>query len=221
MTLKLSAFSAIDHHAEIPDNFVHLREVIADIAEDVRYAGSNNFIGSPVPGYEASHVIITLEAALALKKAQSELSYSGLALKVFDGYRPQRAVDFFGRWAQDSDDTLMQQRFYPQVAKHELFALGYLVQQSSHSRGSTLDLTLIDAISGDELDMGTEFDFFDLLSWPSATGVSASQRANRLLLRSVMTQAGFVGVEEEWWHFTLRDEPWTDRYFDFAIRQAV
>ena len=218
MTSKFAAFSAVDHHSEIPGNFVHLREVIADIAEDLRYAGPNNFIGSPVPGYEASRVIVTLEAALALKQAQCELSYSGLALKVFDGYRPQRAVDFFGRWAADSADTLMQQRFYPRVAKQDLFTLGYLVKQSSHSRGSTLDLTLIDAISGDELDMGTEFDFFDLLSWPSATAVSASQRANRLLLRSVMTQAGFAGVEEEWWHFTLRDEPYADRYFDFAIR---
>ncbi len=218
MTLRLSAFSAVDHHAEIPDNFVHLREVIADIVEDLRYAGCNNFIGSPVPGYEAGHVIVTLEAALALKQVQRELSYSGLALKVFDGYRPQRAVDFFGRWASDTTDTLMQQRFYPRVAKQDLFALGYLVQQSSHSRGSTLDLTLIDAVSGDELDMGTEFDFFDLLSWPSALGVSASQRASRLLLRNVMTQAGFVGVEEEWWHFTLANEPWNNRYFDFAIR---
>lgn len=218
MTFKLAAFSAIDHNAEIPDNFVHLREVVSDIAEDLRYAGANNFIGTPVPGYEAAHVIVTLEAALALKKVQRELSYSGLALKVFDGYRPQRAVDFFGHWADDAADTLMKQRFYPQVDKHDLFALGYLVKQSSHSRGSTLDLTLIDAINGDELDMGTEFDFFDLLSWPSATGVNASQRANRLLLRSVMTQAGFAGVEEEWWHFTLRDEPYPDRYFDFAIR---
>ena len=152
MTSKFAAFSAVDHHAEIPDNFVHLREVIADIAEDLRYAGPNNFIGSTVPGYEASRVIVTLEAALALKQAQCELSYSGLALKVFDGYRPQRAVDFFGRWAADSADTLMQQRFYPRVAKQDLFTLGYLVKQSSHSRGSTLDLTLIDACRYEEAD---------------------------------------------------------------------
>lgn len=218
MTLNRSAFSAVEHHAEIPDNFVHLREVVSDIAEDLRYAGSDNFIGARVPGYEASRVIVTLEAALALKQVQCELSYSGLALKVFDGYRPQRAVDFFGRWAADDADTLMQQRFYPRVAKADLFKLGYLFKQSSHSRGSTLDLTLIDAISGDELDMGTEFDFFDLLSWPSATGVTASQRAHRLLLRSVMQQCGFDGVEEEWWHFTLRDEPYPDCYFDFSIR---
>lgn len=218
MTFRLSAFSAVEHNAEIPDNFVHLREVAGDIVEDLRYAGSDNFVGAPVPGYEAPHVILTLEAAMALKRAQRELAYSGLALKVFDGYRPQRAVDFFGRWADDATNTRMQQRFYPRVQKHRLFELGYLFRQSSHSRGSTVDLTLIDAISGHELDMGTEFDFFDLLSWPSATDIGAQQRANRLLLRSVMTQAGFVGVEEEWWHFTLADEPWPDRYFDFVIR---
>lgn len=218
MTLKLSAFSAVEHHDEIPDNFVHLREVAPDIVEDVRYHGSDNFVGGPVPGYDAPRLILTLEAALALQRAQAELAYAGLALKVFDAYRPQRAVDFFGRWADDTADVRMQQRFYPQVQKHELFALGYLVRQSSHSRGSTVDLTLIDAVSGQELDMGTEFDFFDLASWPSSTLVSAGQRTNRLLLRSVMTTAGFRGVEEEWWHFTLVDEPWPSRYFDFVIR---
>lgn len=218
MTLKLSAFSAIDHHAEIPDNFVHLREVAPDIVEDVRYYGSDNFIGERIPGYDAPRLILTLEAAQALRLAQLELSYAGLGLKVFDAYRPQRAVDYFGRWADDAADTRKQQRFYPHLQKHELFPRGYLVGQSAHSRGSTVDLTLVDAISYLELDMGTEFDFFDLLSWPSATGVSAEQRANRMLLRSVMMTAGFAGVEEEWWHFTLLREPYPDRYFDFVIR---
>ncbi|HTQ99223.1 MAG TPA: M15 family metallopeptidase [Candidatus Acidoferrum sp.] len=218
MTLKLSAFSAVEHHAEIPDNFVHLREVMPDVVEDVRYYGSDNFVGERIPGYEAPRLILTLEAAQALARAQRELSYSGLALKVFDAYRPQRAVDFFGRWALDAADVRMQGRFYPSLQKHELFPQGYLVKQSSHSRGSTVDLTLIDAFSGNELDMGTEFDFFDLLSWPSSTGVGAEQRANRLLLRSVMSAAGFAGVEEEWWHFTLLQEPWPGRYFDFVIR---
>jgi D-alanyl-D-alanine dipeptidase len=217
MTLKISTWSALDHHAEIPDNFVHLREVVHDIVEDVRYYSSDNFIGERVPGYESNRLIITLEAAQALRKVQRELSYAGLALKVFDAYRPQRAVDFFASWATDAGDTRMQQRFYPRLMKHELFAQGYLVRQSSHSRGSTVDLTLIDAISGAELDMGTEFDFFDLRSWPSSTEVTAAQRGHRLLLRAVMMAAGFIGVEEEWWHFTLVQEPWPDRYFDFVI----
>ena len=218
MTLKLSTFSAVEHHAEIPDNFVHLREVIPDIIEDVKYYGTDNFIGERVPGYEAGRLILTLEASLALKKAQRELSYGGLALKVFDGYRPQRAVDFFGRWAADESDVRMQQRFYPRLGKQDLFPQGYLFKQSSHSRGSTVDLTIVDAMTGAELDMGTEFDFFDLASWPSSTSVTAAQRGNRLLLRIMMQQAGFAGVEEEWWHFTLRDEPYPQRYFDFVIR---
>ena len=218
MTLKLSAWSALDHHAEIPDNFVHLREVVHDIVEDVRYFSADNFIGERIPGYESNRLILTLEAAQALARVQRDLSYSGLALKVFDAYRPQRAVDFFGRWAADLQDVRMRQRFYPKLQKQELFPLGYLVKQSSHSRGSTVDLTLIDATSGAELDMGTEFDFFDLSSWPSSTQVTAAQRASRMLLRTVMASAGFAGVEEEWWHFTLLQEPWPDRYFDFAIR---
>ncbi len=218
MTLKISTWSALDHNAEIPDNFVHLREVVRDIVEDVRYYSTDNFIGERIPGYEANRLIITLEAAQALHKAQRELAYAGLALKVFDAYRPQRAVDFFGRWAADVHDTRMQQRFYPRLHKQDLFPQGYLVKQSSHSRGSTVDLTLIDSVSGDEIDMGTQFDFFDLSSWPSSTQVSAQQRVNRLLLRAVMMAAGFAGVEEEWWHFTLLNEPYPDRYFDFVIR---
>ena len=218
MKLQLSAFSAVEHHAEIPDNFVHLREVIPDIVEDVKYYSTDNFVGERIPGYEAGRLILTLEAAMALRKVQRELAYGGLALKVFDGYRPQRAVDFFGRWAEDDSDVRMQQRFYPHLRKQELFPQGYLVKQSSHSRGSTVDLTVIDGVTNDELDMGTEFDFFDLASWPSSTDVSGAQRGNRLLLRTLMTQAGFAGVEEEWWHFTLRNEPYADRYFDFVIR---
>ncbi len=217
MTVNISTWSALQHHAEIPDNFVHLREVIRDIVEDVRYYSADNFVGERIPGYEHSRLILTLEAALALRKVQHELAYAGLALKVFDAYRPQRAVDFFGSWAADLNDTRMQARFYPRVHKQELFPQGYLVHQSSHSRGSTVDLTLIDAITGNELDMGTEFDFFDLKSWPASTEVAAAPRANRLLLRAMMTAAGFAGVEAEWWHFTLLQEPYPDRYFDFVI----
>lgn len=218
METRLTTFSAIEHHDEIPDNFVYLREVVPGIAEDVRYFSGANFIGERIPGYEAGHIIVTLEAALALRKVQQDLAYSGLALKVFDGYRPQRAVDFFGRWAADSEDTRCKAEYYPNLNKGDLFPLGYLVRQSSHSRGSTVDLTLIDHLSGTELDMGTPFDFFDLLSWPSALAVTPEQRSNRLLLRLAMQKAGFIPVEEEWWHFTLENEPWPQQYFDFVIR---
>jgi D-alanyl-D-alanine dipeptidase len=149
---------------------------------------------------------------------QFDIAYAGLALKVFDGYRPQRAVDFFGRWAADEGDVRHQQVYYPHLHKAELFPQGYLVRQSAHSRGSTVDLTLIDAASGAELDMGTHFDYFDPLSWPSALAVPPSLRAHRLLLRQVMQARGFVPVEEEWWHFTLAREPYPHRYFDFPVR---
>lgn len=218
MTLKISTFSAIEHHDEIPDNFVYLREVVPNIAEELRYHSGDNFIGERIPGYEGSHVILTLEAAMALQKVQQDLSYSGLALKVFDGYRPQRAVDFFGKWAADHSDTRRKQDYYPHLDKHELFPLGYLVKQSSHSRGSTVDLTVIDALSGREVDMGTPFDYFDPLSWPSSLNVTPEQRASRLLLRLAMCSRGFVPVEEEWWHFTLENEPYPHQYFDFVIR---
>jgi D-alanyl-D-alanine dipeptidase len=218
MSLSLSTFSAIEHHDGIPDNFVYLREVVPGIVEDVRYYSGNNFIGERVPGYEAPRVILTLEAALALQQVQQDLAYAGLALKVYDGYRPQRAVDFFGQWAADAGDTRRKHEYYPRLDKQDLFPQGYLLKQSSHSRGSTVDLTLIDAPSGGEVDMGTPFDYFDPLSWPSALSIAPEQRANRLLLRLAMVNRGFVPVEEEWWHFTLGNEPYPSRYFDFVIR---
>ena len=212
------SFSAIDHHADIPDNFIDLREVVPDLVQDLRYASTDNFIGERIPGYEAARLIGTLELALALKKVQQELSYCCLGLKVFDAYRPQRAVDFFVHWAHDPDDVRHKARFYPALDKAELFPKGYLVERSSHSRGSTVDLTLVDTLDGSELDMGTAFDFFDMASWPSSLAVTTEQRANRMLLRTVMTRHGFAPVEEEWWHFTLKDEPWPDRWFDFPVR---
>lgn len=212
------SFSAIEHHADIPDNFIDLREVIPDLAQDVKYYSTDNFIGERIPGYEAARLIATLETALALKKVQQELAYGNLALKVFDAYRPQRAVDFFVQWAHDPADLRRKAEYYPNIDKADLFPNGYLVELSSHSRGSTVDLTLIDCYSGAELDMGTPFDYFDPRSWPASLQVTAQQRANRMLLRSVMGRHGFIPVEEEWWHFTLKDEPWPDRWFDFPVR---
>ena len=175
-------------------------------------------MGERIPGYEAERAIGTLELALALKDVQRELAYANLELKIFDAYRPQRAVDHFIRWAHDAADIRTKAEYYPNIGKEEIFPKGYLLEHSSHSRGSTVDLTIIDSYTFLELDMGTAFDFFDELSWPASLLVSPQQRANRQLLRSLMTKHGFVPVEEEWWHFTLRDEPYPETYFDFPIR---
>src|SRR5690606_5821766 len=193
--ITMFSYSAIEHHAEIPDNFIDLREVIAGLQLDLRYYSANNFVGERIPGYEAERVIGTLELALALKDVQRELAYANLELKVFDAYRPQRAVDHFIRWAQAADDERTKAAYYPNIDKGDIFPRGYLVERSSHSRGSTVDLTLIDSYSFQELDMGTSFDFFDELSWPASLMVTSQQRANRLLLRSIMEKHGFVPVE--------------------------
>lgn len=218
MTDSIFSWSAIDHNAEIPDNFIDLRELIPHLVQDVRYYGTNNFIGDRIPGYDAERLIGTLEMALALKDVQRELEYGNFQLKVFDAYRPQRAVNYFIQWAHDPTDERTRAEYYPNINKGEIFPRGYLVELSSHSRGSTVDLTIIDSYTYEEVDMGTPFDFFDQRSWPASLEVTSQQRANRLFLRSIMEKHGFVAVEEEWWHFTLRDEPYANRYFDFPIR---
>ncbi|MFT4861700.1 MAG: D-alanyl-D-alanine dipeptidase [Pseudohongiellaceae bacterium] len=188
------------------------------VQTDVRYFSSDNFVGAPVDGYLKPKIFITLEAAAALLRVQRQLRSQGLGLKVFDAYRPQQAVDHFVRWAEDLMDVRMKQKYYPNVDKQHLFRDGYIAARSGHSRGSTVDLTLITLSDGIELDMGTTWDFFDPLSWPASTGVSAEQKANRDLLRGAMLAAGFKPLAEEWWHFTLSPEPYPDHYFDFDIR---
>jgi zinc D-Ala-D-Ala dipeptidase len=201
----------------MPANFVYLRDVIPDIVEDVRYFSADNFVGEPIPGYEAARLLVTLEAASALLKVQRHLQEVDLGLKVFDAYRPTRAVEFFKEWAQNPQDIRKQAVYYPNLDKSTIFAAGYLVEFSSHSRGSTVDLTIIDA-HGTELDMGTCFDFFDLSSWTASQAVSVQQRANRMLLRTAMVLHDFMPVEEEWWHFTLKNEPYPQTWFDFPVR---
>ena len=212
------AYSSITHAQDVPDNFIYLPEVIPHVHFDLRYYSDDNFIGQPIPGYRGNVVIVTLQAAMALKKVQQDLSYANFAIKIFDAYRPQQAVDFFVRWANDPDDIRMKEIYYPNVEKDELIPKGFIAEKSSHTRGSTVDLTIISLDTGAELDMGTAFDLFDQKSWPSDTTVTVQQRANRMLLRSVMMKNGFVGLEEEWWHFTLFDEPYPDTYFDFPVR---
>jgi D-alanyl-D-alanine dipeptidase len=201
-----------------PDSFVALRSVIPDLVVELRYFSSNNFIGRPIDGYEANTVFMTQAAARALQGAQEDLAAQGLGLKVFDAYRPQRAVDDFVRWAADNNDLLMKQQYYPSLEKSELFPGGYIAERSGHSRGSTVDLTLVRLADSQELDMGSPYDFFDPVSWPSDTSITPQQQANRLQLREAMLANGFRPLDTEWWHFTLEGEPYTDTYFDFPVQ---
>ena len=187
------------------------------IAVEARYAGADNFVGKRIDGYLAPKAMLSSPALAALERAQQSLALLGLGLKVFDGYRPQRAVDHFVRWASDLADTQQKAIFYPNVDKANLFSDGYIAERSGHSRGSTVDLTVIDLATGEELDMGTPWDFFDLRSWPASDKPNAQQRANRALLRSTMLAQNFRPLETEWWHFTLNDEPFPDTYFDAPV----
>lgn len=213
------AVSACAHAAaERADGFVDAARTVPGLAVEMRYAGAHNFVGRRVDGYEAPVCLLTREAAEALAGVQAEFAASGLGLKVFDCYRPQRAVADFARWAADLSDQSTKAEFYPNVDKTRLFELGYIAERSGHSRGSTLDLTLIDLATGAEVDMGSPFDLFDTRSWPSDETVSATARANRAMLADVMRRHGFRPLREEWWHFTLDGEPHPDTYFDFVVR---
>jgi D-alanyl-D-alanine dipeptidase len=202
----------------LPDGFVYLKDIIPGIQLDMRYYGSNNFLGTRVDGYQQSVCIITKSAALALKNVQEELNRFGLGLKVFDAYRPQMAVDQFVRWADDPHDIKTKNEYYPDLNKQELIPEGYIAMKSSHSRGSTADLTIIDLATLNELDMGTRFDYFSPKSWPDNLSVSPAQRANRMLLQQIMLKHGFSPLKEEWWHFTLKSEPHPDQYFNFPVQ---
>jgi len=198
-------------------NFVFIKDEIPNIELDMRYFGEDNFIGKPIDGYLTYNAILTKKATKALKKVQKELNSFGMGLKIFDAYRPQKAVDHFVRWGLDLEDRVMKNKYYPTVDKKNLFKEGYIAKKSSHSRGSTVDLTIIDLSSKEELDMGSYFDFFSKQSWVRYSKITAQQRANRMLLNGVMLRYGFKSYAQEWWHFTLRDEPFKNRYFDFNI----
>ena len=198
--------------------FVSVGEVIPDVLLDIRYYSSFNFIGERIDGYEEPAALLTREAAQALKEASNEAMEQGFRLKVFDAYRPQTAVDPFVRWAKDPEDIRMKAFFYPELEKKEIIPQGYIAEHSGHSRGSTVDLTLFDMATQQDVDMGGTFDFFGELSHPDYSGVSEVQHANRMLLQSLMVKHGFRPLETEWWHFTLENEPWPDTYFTFSVR---
>jgi zinc D-Ala-D-Ala dipeptidase len=204
--------------APLPPGFVDAGAVVDGLVVDMRYFGDQNFVGERIDGYERARCVLSAPAASALAAVQHDLAARGLGLKVFDCYRPQRAVAHFVRWAQRIDDVKRKREFYPDVDKRDLFKEGYISERSGHSRGSTVDLTLVRRADKRELDLGSPFDFFSPKSWPSDTSVGAQAQANRALLAAAMTRGGFRPYDKEWWHFTLVDEPFSDTYFDFPVR---
>ena len=197
--------------------FVLLADLIPDIVQEIRYYSSYNFIGSRINGYEEPCAILTRKAARALQAVSNEAIVQGYRLKIYDAYRPARAVRQFVLWGIEDLDLRMKPYFYPELQKQELFVKGYIASRSSHSRGSTVDLTLLDMKTGKEVDMGGPFDYFGALSHPDYRDITEDQFQNRMTLQRIMTRNGFIPIDCEWWHFTLEDEPYPDTYFDFPV----
>ena len=202
----------------LPEGFGYLDEEAPGIRWDAKYAGSDNFTGAPVDGYEADRVAVSFELASALLEAQRLARAEGLDLLVWDAARPQRAVDRFVAWSKESEDGLTKEAHYPNLDKRELIG-EYVARRSGHSRGGAVDLTLTDA-EGEPLDMGGAFDLMDARSHHGAKGLTRAQTKRRALLRRIMKQAGFKAYESEWWHYSLKDEPFPGQYFDFAIGET-
>lgn len=226
----------------LPEGFVYLRAVDPTIVQEMRYYGPHNFIGRPIDGYHAPECILTRPAAEALVRVHREVQASGLLVKVFDCYRPQMAVNHFIRWSRDVADQTMKTAFYPNVDKADFFTLGYVAEKSGHSRGSTVDVTLVatdarapetyvpgktrlldcraaqaERFRDNGLDFGTDYDCFDPASHPDSTAVSVVARHNRAMLAELMGRHGFKPLPEEWWHFTLRDEPFPNTFLNAPI----
>ena len=239
MLLLLSSLLVM---SSLPPGFVYLRDVVPDIQISFRYASAENFLGTVVDGYLSNVSIVSEAAALALKQVQSTAKGQGYELLIYDGYRPQKAVDHFVRWSEDcSDPQTGKEHYYPRTEKEEAFALGYIARRSGHTRGSTVDLTLIPLgerlrdpliprrrtltdnssiffLDDGTLDMGSSFDLFDPASFTVTPLIDSTQQARRLLFKAMMEEAGFRNYEREWWHYTLRDEPFPETYFDFDIQ---
>jgi D-alanyl-D-alanine dipeptidase len=247
LALFLLLFAAPARAAEPtapPGAFVSLHDVDPSIVIEMRYLTPHNFIGHRIPGYRENVCLLTRQAAEALKQVQTAVRAEGYTLKVYDCYRPQRSVDAFVAWAKDLGDRRMKREFYPRVRKSVLFKEGYIASQSGHSRGSTVDLTLVKLPPrrqeryrrGDRLrdcagpvrrrfrdntiDMGTGYDCFDPVSHPYNGRIRGKARRNRLKLREPVIAAGFKGLATEWWHFTLKAEPYPETFFDFPMEKA-
>ena len=201
-------------------DFVLLSDAVPDAILEIRYYSTYNFVGARIDGYEEPVALLTKEAAAALKEVSDDVIAQGYRLKIYDAYRPQKAVDHFVRWTEDTADVKMKEYFYPDLEKDVLFPLGYIAEHSGHSRGSTVDLTLFDMKTEKEADMGGTFDFFGELSHPDYKDITDEQYANRMILREAMLRHGFKPLDEEWWHFTLENEPYPDTYFTFPVCKA-
>ncbi len=203
-----------------PSGFVLLGEFVPHIVQEIRYYSTYNFIGDRIDGYEEPCALAAVEAARALKSAAAELLVQGYRLKLFDAYRPARAVKHFVLWGIEDQDVRMKPYFYPDLEKQSLFAEGYIAKRSSHSRGSAVDVTLLDMKTGKEVDMGSPFDLFSEISHPDCRDITGEQYENRMLLQKTMVRNGFRTLDCEWWHFSLEDEPYPDTYFDFPVSSA-
>ncbi|SED49966.1 D-Ala-D-Ala dipeptidase vanX. Metallo peptidase. MEROPS family M15D [Tenacibaculum sp. MAR_2010_89] len=210
--------SIVIHSQNLPEGFSYVKDIDPTILRELRYCNHNNFVGIPVNGYNDDVLITSTLTAKALKKVQAELTKKGYSLKVFDAYRPQTAVNHFVKWARVINDTLMKQQYYPNLNKRHLFKLGYIATKSGHSRGSSVDLTIVNIKTGKELDMGSPYDFFGVSSHITFQKLTKNQKKNRSLLQQSMKKFGFRPYKNEWWHFTLRNEPFPNTYFDFPIK---
>jgi zinc D-Ala-D-Ala dipeptidase len=221
--LFLALISLSAQAQTMPAAFVDAATLVDGLVVDMRYFGTDNFVGKRIDGYEAPRCLLARPAAAALAIVQRDLAQRGFGLKVLDCYRPTRAVAHFVRWARDTGDVARKADYYPDINKRDLFRLGYIAERSGHSRGSTVDLTLVRR-AGDpnnpdnNPNMGTPFDFFSPKSWPGDISVGETARRNRALLAAAMARGGFRAYSKEWWHFTLRNEPFPARYFDFPVR---
>lgn len=205
---------------KLPEGFAYLKKENPTLILDLRYATSENFTGKIVTGYTSEKAIGTKALSIALRKVQALLRSKGLGLKVFDAYRPQSAVDGFISWAASASDTLKKREYYPNLKKEDLFELGYIAEKSGHTRGSTIDVTLVylkGRRKGKEIDMGGKWDYFGEASHFNYQKISPKQMENRRLLRDLMIEGGFNPYEKEWWHFSLKNEPFPTTYFDFPL----
>ena len=214
---------------EDASQFVVLTDVVPDVILEIRYYSTYNFIGRRIPGYDEPIAMLTRQAADSLKKVSDDLVKQGYRLKIFDGYRPQKAVDYFMAWAKDVNDTIMKPYFYPELDKSVLVPQEYVAEKSGHTRGSTIDLTLFDMKLEKEVDMGCTYDYFGLASHPDVQPgqevgaykpINQQQYANRMILRNAMLAHGFKPYDCEWWHFTLANEPFPDTYFTFPVARS-
>ncbi|QGG58616.1 peptidase M15 [Paenibacillus sp. B01] len=202
---------------KLPSGFVYVDEVIPTAQYEIRYFTDYNFVGARLDGYNAPYAILTKQAAEALKEAHDFLAPKGYGLKIFDAYRPAKAVRQFVAWSKDASDQRMKEEFYPEVDKAKAFKLGYISSRSGHSRGSTVDLTLFERKTGKEADMGSPFDFFGDISSHGTPEIGKAPAERRALLKRAMELAGFKPYSKEWWHYTLEKEPFPKKYFDFDI----